>query len=80
MLLFAVAEYIKNSSEFAKLPELLRQEHLTILLVGELSADLCDEYPDTVSQFLTPPVVKTDTSSKNLLLPQGTLLPKLDSK
>ena len=77
----AVTEDIKNSSELAKLPELLRQEDLTILLVRELSADLCHEYPDTVSEFLTPsPVVKTNTFSRNLLLPQGTLLPELDSK
>ena len=40
MLLFAVAEDIEHSPELAKLPELLRQEDLTILLVPELSCHL----------------------------------------
>ena len=81
MLLFAVAEDIENSSELAKLPELLRQEEVTILLVRAKSPDLWPEYPDTDLEFLTPSLVaKTDTSSKNLLLPQGTLFPELDSK
>ena len=80
MLLFAVAEDIEYSSELAKLPEMLRQEGLTILLVCELSPDLWQEHPDTDSEFLTPSlVVKTDISSKNLLLSQGTLFPELDS-
>ena len=81
MLLFPVAEDIEHSPELAKLPELLRQEDLTILLVCELSLDLWHEHPDTDSEFLTPfLLVKTDTSSKNLLSPQGTLFPELDSK
>ena len=81
MLLFAVAKDIENSSELAKLPELLRQEGLTTLLVHELSPDLWHKYPDIYSEFLTPSfVVQTDTSSKNLLLPQGALFPELDSK
>ena len=68
MLLFAVTEDIEHSVELAKLPELLRQEDLTILLVCELSPDLWHEHPDTDSEFLTL-VVKTDTSSNNLLSP-----------
>ena len=59
---------------------MLRQEDLTILLVCELSPDLWHEHPDADSEILTPLVVKTDTSSKNLLSPQGTLFPKLESK
>ena len=40
MLLFAAfAEDIENSSELAKLPELLGQEGLKIVLVRELSPD-----------------------------------------
>ena len=81
MLLFAVAEDIEHSPELAKLLELLRQEDLTILLVRELSPDLCHEHPDTDSEFLTSSfVVRAHTSSKNLLSPQGTLFPELDSK
>ena len=57
---------------------MLRQEGLTILLVCELSPDLWHEHPDTDSEILTPLVVKTDT--KNLLSPQGTLFPELESK
>ena len=79
MLLFAVTEDIEHSVELVKLPELLRQEDLTILLVRELSPDLWHEHPDTDSEFLTL-VVKTDTSSNNLLSPQGTLFPERDSK
>ena len=40
MLLFAVAGDIEHSPELAKLPELLREEDLIILLVCELSPDL----------------------------------------
>ena len=40
MLLFDAAEHIENPSELTKLPELLRQEDLTILLVREMSHDL----------------------------------------
>ena len=81
MLLFAVAEDIEHSDELAKLPELLRQEHVTFFLVHELSPDLWHRHPDTDSEFLTPfLVVKTETSSKNLLSPQETLFPELDSK
>ena len=81
MLLFAVTEDIEHSVELAKLPELLRQEDLTILLVRELSPDLWHEHPDTDSEHLTTSlVVKTDTSSKNLLLPQGILFPERVSK
>ena len=54
MLLFVVAEDIEHSLELAKLPELLRQEDLTILLVCELSTDLWHEHADTDSEFLTP--------------------------
>ena len=54
MLLFAVTEDIEHSVELAKLPELLRQEDLTILLVPELSPDLWHEHPDTDSEFLSP--------------------------
>ena len=81
MLLFAVAEDTEHSPEPAKLPELLRQEDLTILLVRELSPDLWHEHPDTDAEFLSLSLmVKTDTSSQNLLSPQGTLFPELDSK
>ena len=81
MLLFAVAEDTKHSPELVKLPELLRQEDLTILLVRELSPDLWHKPSDTHSEFLSPSlVVKTDTSSKNLFSPQGTLFPEPDSK
>ena len=81
MLLFAVAEDIEHSVELAKLPELLRQEDLTILLVSELSPDLWHGHPDTDSGFLTPSfVVKKGISSENLLSPQGTLFPEQDSK
>ena len=79
MFLFGVANYMENSSELAKRPELLRQEDLKILLVCELSPDLWHECPDIDSQFLTPfLVVKTYTSSKNLYLPEGTIFPELD--
>ena len=40
MLLFGIAEKIENSYVLEKLPELLRQKDLTILLVCELSPDL----------------------------------------
>ena len=81
MLLFAVAQDIEDSSEPVGLSELLRQEGLTILLVREMSPDLWHEHRDIDSEFLTPSLVlKTDTSSKNLLSPQGTLFFKLDSK
>ena len=80
MLLLAVAEDI-DPSELEKLPELLRQEGLTILFVLGLSPDLRYEYPEIDPEFLTPSlVVNTDTSSNNLLLPQGTLFPEMDSK
>ena len=49
MLLFVAAEDIENSSELPKLPELLKQEDLTILLVRELSFDLWHEYLETDS-------------------------------
>ena len=66
MFLFVVAEDIKNSSKLVKLPELLRQEDLTDLQIGELPPDLLHEYPDTDCEFATPShVAKTDTSYKN---------------
>ena len=40
MLLFAVDEDIKNSFELAKMPELLRQEDLTIVLIHGMSSNL----------------------------------------
>ena len=80
-MLFVVAEDIENSYELAKLPGLLRQEILRILLVRELSPDVWHEYSDIDSEFLTSSLmVKTDTSSKNLLLSQRTLVYDLDSK
>ena len=67
MLLFAVDEDIENSSELAQVPELLRREDLTILLVHVMSSDLWHQHPGIDSKFLTPSlVVKTDTSSKSL--------------
>ena len=59
----------------------MRQEDQRIFLVRELSPDFWHDYPDMGSEFLTPSlVVKTETSSKNLLLPQETLFPELNSK
>ena len=49
--LFAVVEDIEHSSELTKLPESLRQEGLTTLLVRKLSPDLWHEHPDTDSKF-----------------------------
>ena len=46
MLFFGVAEEIENSYVLEKLPELLRQEDLTILFICVLSPDLWHEYPD----------------------------------
>ena len=81
MLFFGVAEEIENSYVLEKLPELLRQEDLTILFICVLSPDLWHEYPDIDFEFLTTSfVVKTDTSSKNLFLPQGTIFSRLYSK
>ena len=51
MPLFAVVEDIEHSSELTKLPESLRQEGLTTLLVRKLSPDLWHEHPDTDSKF-----------------------------
>ena len=63
MLLFVVAKDIDHSSKLAKLPELFRQESLTIMLVRELSPNLWDEHPATDSESLIPSlVVKTDIS------------------
>lgn len=43
----AVTEDIKISSKLVKLPELLRQEDLRILLVRQLTPGLWHEYPET---------------------------------
>ena len=81
MYLFAVAEDIEYSSELAKPPELLRQQDLTILLLRAMSPDLQHGCLDIDAKFLTPSlVVKADTSSNNLLLLQGNLFHKRDSK
>ena len=57
---------------------MLRQEELTTFLVYELLPYFWHKYPDINCEFLALSLlVKAD---KNLLIPEGTLFPELDSK